>query len=302
MTLIVIQGEDEFLMERAALDESRSLLCRIPTKINYDSYSSLEYSDLFEVKDECVIVNKCPDNLDISRFKDKNHILIMKEGVYLKKSDSIDRIIKIDKLKVSGDKNDIIRWIIQEGEHLNIDLSRVAGALFLNSGSRLRKIYTEIEKLRTIASDGDTISPEVAKSVLCFSAELTPKNIIDAMVEGKTNVCLSVYDRLQESGNETGWVLSFLQNFVSQVLRSKIMCSLNTKGVYESLSVSAYIYNNFILPHINKWSLESLKTSTQNLFVIEYNHKLGRSISDFLLESEIIRLSEEVKVPSKRTA
>ena len=297
MSITVITGEEEYLMELASIEEANSMLCSSPIIIDVKDFKQSDgllpiFSDNNE---ECYIITNCDKNTDLNKFNDGNFVLLYKCGVEVKKPDFVNRLIHIEKLKIVGDKNDVVKWILKEGERLNIDLSRVAGALFLNCGNRLRKLASEIGKLKTLTPNGSVVTPEVARSVLCFSAELTPKSIIDALTQGKTSACMSIYDRLQESGDETGWILSFLYSFVLQILRVKHMNSAGIKNIHDSLSVSPFIVNNFIHPHIDKWTFASLQKSVVTLSEIDVRHKSGDIISDFLLESEIVRLSEEAK-------
>jgi DNA polymerase III delta subunit len=294
VSIIIICGEDDFLIEKASLEEIRSLLVDKQIQCSYFEYE--EFKDLESVLDQpvCYVVKNC-EQIELPSINKEgvSYIFLVKPGVDISEKIKVDRRLYIRKFKVSDSKNEVMSWILNEGERLNIDLSRVAGALFVNCGNRPRKIYSEILKLKTLVGTGQ-VTPEQAKRVLSFSAELNPKIIIDAISNGKTSLALSYYDRLQEKGDETGWILSFLHNFVLQLLKVKYMRSIGKANAQESLSLNPYIYNNHILPHLDKWSLESLKTSASVLADLDLINKKGGILSDFLLESEIIRLSEEV--------
>jgi len=292
VAITVIQGDEEFFIEKASKDESNSSLSDKKIYLEYSEY--LEQKDIRVIGSEsvCYIVRNCEDlKLPETKDDETSYIFEMKLGTRI--SDiSVSRCINVNKLKVTSSKNEVFAWILEEGERLNIDLSRVVGALFVNCGNRPRKIYSELLKLKTLVGSG-TVTPEQVKCILSFSAELNPKSIIDAISNGKTSLALSFYDRLQEKGDETGWILSYLHNFVLQLLKVKLMQSLNRTNVQESLSLNPFIYNNHILPHLNKWTLNSLKASCTSLADIDLMNKRGSMISEYMLESEIIRLSEE---------
>lgn len=288
MSVTVIQGNDEYLMERAAHDEASSLLVDRIITANFNGFSYDDELQSIEYENMCYILKNCNDVLDL-RNSDFCFIHVMNTGITVDPKKA-NKIINIDGVK--NNKKDVIAWILKEGERFNIDLSRVAGALFVNSGNRLRRISSEIQKIRTLVNDGEVVSPDLAKSVLCFSAELTPKNVVESIQHGKTSLALSFYDRLQESGDETGWILSYIHNFVVQLLRIKMMNRLSIKNHSNVLSLNQFALDNYLIPHIDKWTIEELKTSAQNLSAIDLANRSGSFTSGLLLELEIARLSE----------
>ena len=289
-----IFGEEDFLMERAAMEEVASYLGRNIVRCESKKFDP---NDLLD-EPSSYLVYDCESLFNISSDTIHDFLFLHKIGIKPPKNCN-GRVLEYPKLKVNNSQNQVLNWVIKEGEKLNIDLSRVAGALFLNCGNRLRKISSEIEKIRTISSDGEVVSPDKVKSVLCFSSEITPRSILDAIHEGKTNLALSYYDRLQELGNETGWILSYLQNSIIQIYRAKIMKESGVKNISDVLEINDFVLNNFVLDKTNLWTQDSLKQSVRVLSDIEVYHKSGNLISDFMLELEIIRLSEEASIKLK---
>ena len=289
MSVVIIEGDEEFLMERASLEEAPSSLVDDVVNIEYSKFLKFDHeSPSYDGKSICFIVKNCPSDLNLNINQDNHNIFVLKCGLSF--NGKGQKVFRFEKLK----QDRILKWIMKEGERLNIDLSRVAGALFVNCGDRLRKIHSEIEKIRTIVSNGAIVSPDEAKSVLCFTSEVTPKNILDALSNGKTAVALSFYDKLQEIGNETGWILAYIHSFVLQLLRSKFMN--DRKNIEDVLGINSYVYNNFVAPHADKWTVESLILSATTLSEIDLKNKSGEVISNFMLEAEIIRLSEEASI------
>lgn len=207
------------------------------------------------------------------------------------------RVHNFPRLKTFADNNEVVRWILQEGDRINIDLSRVAGALFVNSGKSLRKISSEIRKLAVLTPPGGIVSPQDARSVMCFSAELTPRSVIDSICEGHPAKALTYYDKLQEGSDETGWVIAFLQRHVVQQLRMESLSSagLDSDSVAKELGVHPFVFRKVVQPRMGLWSVVSLSESVNKLGELDVLHKGGRGSARTGLEEEIVRLSEEAK-------
>lgn len=290
MAVYILFGEERFLVERNAEELKNSFLSSSVQSLSFNNLNLLD-PDNYDV----IHLYNCRMVPDIKFLDSVNYVIEMDEKIVPIKNKEYT-YLEFPKLKSYGNRNEVMLWILKEGERSKIDLSKVAGALFVNSGNSLRKLSSEIAKLRVLTADGDMVSPDTARSLLVFSNEITPKNIIEAICEGKTSKALAFYDRLQEDKNETGWITSYLQNFVLQILRAKYMIQMNIKDIPARLSISNYIYNLAVIPNLNKWSGNFLKESLRNLNEIEKRHKTGRNNSDYFLESEIIRLTEELQV------
>jgi len=293
--LVIINGDDEFLKERAALDEAHNFLT--------NDIDWFDYSNLDRYLDESQMVPLSGEGrIFIIRNSKKvpelpcgeNDVLILISHSQLTDGRA-KRIHSIKALKTFDNNNEIIKWILVEGRRSNIDLSRVAGALYINNGKRLRKIHSEIQKLIALTEPGDIVSPEVARSVLCFSADLTPKQVVDAMIDGNARLALGYYDKLQEKADETGWIISYMQFHVLQQLR---MEELHRKGVEHNdsaakLSVHPFVYKKMLEKRLGLWTSESLLNSVSALCDLDLEHKRGNKAARLGLEAEIIRLSEE---------
>jgi DNA polymerase III delta subunit len=215
------------------------------------------------------------------------------------------REVEVKKPKPYDDGAEYVRWILKEGERLNIDLSMIAVALFWNCGTDLRKICSEITKIKVLVGPGGTAEPSLARRVMCFSAELTPKHVIDAVCEGHPAKAIAFYDRLQEGGCETGWIIAYMQRHAIQQLRAELL--LKSGHTVEQVAAAfgshpAFVRSN-ILPKLGLWSISSLRFSLDTLCSLDLKHKRGTDVSRWGLEPEIIRLSEEAKhnVTSRRS-
>lgn len=284
-------------MERAAKDEANSSLCSEILEFDFhkdlEKYQEESRTPLFDNSNRAFVIYNCSQ---IPNMPSENDCLIcvLESGKQISDSRA-SRVLNFPKLKQN---NEYIGWIVTEGEKFNIDLTRVANALFVNCGNRLRKLSSEIEKLSFVTSPGKMVSPEDAKSLICFSAELTPKNVIDSVCSGKTAMAIAYYDKLQEIGNETGWILSYMHRHVIQFFRLNelILSKVDEDTIANSLGVSSFILQKFILPLKDRWSKKSLAESIKTLSDAEVLHKSGNGFGEFLLQSEIIRLSEEARI------
>lgn len=303
-SIVLINGEEEFLKERAALDEAGNSLAdsvhkyRLPDGMD-DYLEEADMRPLFGGRRAFILfgakeVPETPSGDDV--------LIVVSASKKKLVSDSASRVHDFPKMKTYDDNNEVVGWILKEGARLNIDLTRVAGALFVNCGKSLRKISSEIEKLRVLSPSG-AVSPGDARSVMCFSADLTPKSVVDSICEGRPAVALAFLDKLQEHKDETGWIIAFLQR---HVMRQACMQALHDDGIpnrdaARKLNVHPYVYGKMAESRLGLWSCPSLFSSYGALCELDVAHKRGDGAARLGLELEIVRLSEEARdVRSRR--
>jgi len=212
------------------------------------------------------------------------------------------RRLDFPKLKTFDDKNEVVAWVIKEGERYNIDLKRVATGLFVNSRKSLRKLASEIRKLAVLVPSGP-VGPEDVRSVLPFSADLTPKEIVEAVCEGHTIKAITFLDRLQEAADETGWVIAYLQRHVIQQLRVELLSAsgVSPGDIAKRIEMHPFVFRKSVEPRMGLWSPAFLKSSLEELCRLDLAHKRGSSSASVGLEAEVTRLSEEAKKNAKRS-
>ncbi len=212
------------------------------------------------------------------------------------------RRLDFPKLKTYEGKNEVVAWVVKEGERYNIDLKRVAMGLFVNSRKSLRKLASEVRKLSVLVPSGP-VTPEDVRSVLPFSADLTPKEIVEAVCEGHPVKAVAYVDRLQEAEDETGWIIAFLQRHVIQQLRVELLFSsgLSSGDVAKRIEMHPFVFSKVVEPRRGLWSPASLKASLVELCRLDLDHKRGKRSAVVGLEAEVIRLSEEAQKHVKRS-
>jgi DNA polymerase III delta subunit len=297
-TLILVNGDDDFLKERVALDEAAMVLTPNVTQFTFpeDMDRYLEFLDIrpmSNVQNVTIIWNasNVPNILD-----DGVTIVVASKGKLLNNNEA-KRVVDVKKPKSYNNGIEYVNWILNEGERLRIDLSRVASALFVNCGMDLRKICSEIRKLEALSDSSDAVDSSMARRVMCFSADLTPKNIVDAICDGHPAKALAFYDKLQERRCETGWIIAYMQSHVLQHLRTKMLLEQKTPQdqIPVALGVHPWVFKNTIFPRLGLWDTFSLQKSLATLCDLDVLHKRGVDVSCWGLEPEIIRLSEEAK-------
>ena len=295
--LVTISGEEEFLVERAVEDEIASSLCGETIEFDMSdsatSYASDATLSVFNSDPRVVIIRNCNSIPDLP---ESDNLVIAVSPIGKKRIDDPRSIRShnFPKLKSYDDNNEVVKWILKEGNRFNIDLSRVAGALFVNSGNRLRKLASEVEKLSLVCPKYSVVTPDDARSTLCFSADLTPKEIIDAVSSGNPGKAMSYYDKLQEQGDETGWIIAYMFHHVLNVLRASLITDKNV--IHDVLGVHPFVVKKTILPLVNKWTVNSLRKSSMALSDADILNKSGSQRAKMILESEILRLSTEVSI------
>jgi DNA polymerase III delta subunit len=296
--LILISGEEELLMERAAQDEAHlglsdeTLEFQAPDGL--DEYLQESSCSLLGGGKRTYIVWDATEVPPLPESAQDTLIVISKKPL---QHPQAKRALKFPKLKAYPENNEVLGWILKEGQRNNIDLSRVAGALFVNVGSSLRKLATEVDKLALIVPKGSVVSPETTRSLLCFSAELTPKEVVDSLCDGQTTKALAFLDKLQERTDETGWILAYMQRHVLQQLRFELLAEKKTPDDRAAviLGVHPFVLKRMYVTRGGLWTKQSLQQSIDTLCDLDIAHKRGSPWARFGLEFEIVRLSEEAK-------
>jgi DNA polymerase III delta subunit len=273
MTLILINGEEEFLKQREARRIANSFLSYEILEFTFpgdnERYDSqLGSLDLFPKNYSYILwnVEKIPV------LPQNSSIVIVSAGKNLK-SEAAKLVLNFPKLK----SNDVVDWIIEEGTSRKIDLERVAGALFVNHGTCLRKIASEIEKLSIISElSSPVISPEEARSIMCVSAEISPSLIVDSISNGKSANVISILSKLQSN-------LSYTISYIFKHLIS----------VFESEIFNAPV-NSRVSHLMKKWKKSSLQNSLKTLSDLDIALRRGDPSVSFRLEFELLKLSEEI--------
>lgn len=289
------------MAERAAREEARASLAsevleyRLPAGL--ESYLYESQSALMSGGSRAYILWGAKEVPPLPESADDVLVCVAPAGKRVLQDKRAKRSVNFPKLKSYSDNNEVIKWVLKEGEALNIDLSRVAGALFVNAGPCLRKLSREIEKLAAAVPPGTVVSPDEARSLMCFSAELTPREIIDAISDGHTARALAFYDKMQERADETGWILAYMQRHVLQQLRLERLAEQRVPDdkASELLGVHPFIYRKLLISRRGLWTRESLMISFGSLCDLDVANKRGDPSARFGLESEIVRMSEEAR-------
>lgn len=295
-TLILVSGEEEFLVERAARDEARMALagevCEYSLPGDLDRYLFESQARVIDESARAFIAWGAKDVPPLP--EGRSDVLVVVSGKPIA-DPRAKRSVNYPKLKDFDDKNEVIGWILKEGESHNIDLSRVARALFVNSGNCLRKLASEIAKIAAAVPPGAVVSPDDARPLMCFSAELSPRDVIQAVCNGNAQQALAYHDKLQERNDETGWILAYLQRLVIQQLRMESLCGtgLSDDEVASRLGVHPYVYRKSVAVRRGRWRPEVLTSSLDALCEADLSHKRGQDFAKFSLQLEIIRLCEE---------
>lgn len=301
-TLILISGEEDFLAERAALAEASTVLpdavghYRFPRDLSRYMDEAFK-PDVLASHKTCFIVWGAITVPELPAY-DCTVVVVSKKRIDDKRA---ARAVDFPKLKTFFDNNEVLRWIIKEGERLKIDLTRVAAALFVNCGNCLRKLASEIEKLATITPTGGVVSPDDVRSLLSFSSELTPRQIVDSICEGQTSRALAFYDKLQERGDETGWILAYMHRHVLSQLRTDLLLEQGCPPdrAAQIVGVHPFVFRKGHLAQRGTWSTASLRQSLQTLGDLDVLHKRGKDVT-CSLEFELVRISEEARTCRQR--
>jgi DNA polymerase III delta subunit len=132
---------------------------------------------------------------------------------------------------------------------------------------------------------------------MCFSADLNPSQITDAICDGHTVKALAFYDKLQEANDETGWIIAYLQRLVFQQLKLELLTDrgASDQEAADSLGVHPFIFKKMLSGRRKLWSKQSLLGNIDTLCELDIAHKRGDMSARFGLESVIIEMAQEAR-------
>lgn len=274
--LIIINGDDEFLKERAAYEYTDGFLADEILKFDFpdDELKYTELSQCYLSDKRTAFLIRNSDRIPELPINNSLLIVLSKEDKKLN-SKRATKTIDIQKLKYNKYKNDYIKWILDEGERRKINLNRVVGALFVNHGTCLRKLSSEIEKLSVVADhESQMISPEMAKSVMCSSIDFSPFLLIDLVFGGETKSVSAFVDKMKKSNSHASVIYPLLNKLV-EIFQFDSDIKLN---------------RDFLINEINFFKSIDLKL------------RKGNHSAFVDLELGLLRLSEEIKNVKSRNS
>jgi len=301
--LFIVTGEEEFLIERYCVNIISSYLSDQTFKYelpdDLDSYLNESQSNTIDGSSRVFWIKfKKVSKIPIVPVGEDD-ILIVEAGSKKISDKSAYEIKHFPKLKSYKNKNEILDFIVKEGESRKISLKRIAPALFVNVGTSLRKLSSEIDKLAQIVPEGGTVGPDLIRSVTCFASVFTPREVVDAICEGKVQKALAFYQKLQEK-DETGWILAYVMRHVANQIRTDYLYDSGVVigDIPSEIGMNSYVFTKTHGAWIQRWSLRSLRSSLSELCRIDVLHKRGSDVR-CALERIIISLSLEAGDVSK---
>lgn len=289
MSFIIINGEDEFLKERAAKEQADAHLSDeiftffIPEDLN--PYLRVSQLSSFDSRNKVFIVWS-KSEIPLLPASEKDLLIVVARGKKLS-DPRAKNVLTVHPPKKNYQGNGYIGWIIEEGDRHKINLSRIASALFVNNGTCLRKLASEIDKIALISSEDSEVTPEEAKSVMCFTSELDPSFLIDAVCEGETKKVIAIWEKIRENTNNfAGFVIAYMHRHVLQILK------LEKARPGSDVRMTA---PRRFAECIGSWSVSSLKKSSDVFRSLDIGNRRGDLSVPLGIELEIIRLSEEIR-------
>lgn len=289
--IYLVCGDEEFLMDRKVDEIKNSHLLNGVIRYSYpeqwDLFLSefqfgMERSEYLYVLDSTVskFQHKIPDS--------ELHIVVIAKNKTSYQNP--DEIFEFPQLKTYSDKNEVVRWIVEEGQKFNIDLKPYANALFLNCGNCLRKLNSEIEKISQIEGSGSKVSPDVLRKVLSFSADLNPQPIVEAVYERQPRKAIAFLRKLQENKDETGWVLSYLIRSVYNSIVIEMHGGSSSSSLASILGIHPYVFSKVWEKRRGNWKLSFLLDHHSRLLDLDAYHKRGGKWHKERLEKLVLEL------------
>lgn len=289
MSTHFLYSDDSFFAERFAIRKANESLSGDIIIRDHSEFVNLDlgFRSLFDEKRTFIILNA--SLVDESKLDGNDYFFVLKKYV------DDPRVVSLPPLKVSNNRNDVIDWIIDEGKTLNIDLSKVASALFVNSGIRLRKIYSEIQKISEMVNPGSTVEFSDIRDIIVFSGDLTPKELTNSIINRRSKTAFSLYDKLQVDDSETGWIVSYLQNEFSQIFSYGYMkkSGVDDDSIADSMGINRWVLSNFVIPNYDRPGVANIRRHLGELNSIEIDHKSGSGNAEFRLLNLIYEITSE---------
>ncbi len=282
MTITNIYGDSEFLIKRRLNLEVDSLLeKKVSSYESYDEFINSYWTDNTSV---CVIHIDDGNVVEMSLLRRyKASFLVSKKEI----SGGSDRSVQIIAPK-PYESEKIIKFIIDEGNLLSVDLSCVAMQIYMNVGDQLEKLHSEIKKISDLFSGKRPTFSDVS-GILSFSRSFDPQKIIESIVTKKVSMATHIYNVMQDANDETGWIAVTLQSFIIKSMQYEA-CGFKNDAFAKASGLHPFVIEK-------QWSLYKgyitgakgkLSNFFDSLIEVDILHKSGNEYSKVLLEKIII--------------
>lgn len=189
--------------------------------------------------------------------------------------------------------NQVIPWIQNAAREIGLNIDR-SGCAFLQevTGSRLREIYSELEKLKLSHGESKIREQEV-KDLAINSRMYSIFELMDALSEKKVAQALSVLSRfLDEEDKKSAplQIIGMLNRQVGLLWQVKALAAKgeNSSGIASKLGIAPFSVKNF-LRQCKRWTPEELEKGIKLLYEADRLLKSG-SRSKPVLENLVLSL------------
>jgi DNA polymerase III subunit delta len=185
-------------------------------------------------------------------------------------------------------ENQIPHWIRFFANELNIKLEE--GAIHLlheKTGSHLRTLYLDLQKLKDYQNSNELISEETLKEVIGHTAEENSFALVDRWMEKSVPQRLKVLEELIENGESDLGFLQLLARHLRTLIAIKKGQAANEskEGLSRKANIPPYYVDKY-LRQARLWSEASLYQQLSSLAHLEMQLKQQPAIKKALLTSQ----------------
>lgn len=172
----------------------------------------------------------------------------------------------------------VVDWVVKSAKSKDLKINQEAAEFLVNNiGFILRKLDSELEKLKTFAYPQKAVTIEMINEI-CYKNE-DVFHFTEAVVNKNFDKALIEYQKLLMTKHPLE-IISATQT----VLRTKILTKINKNKTYEEIAAIIGEKNPkriyFKLKEVSHLDLKHLVNLKKNLTEVEYNLKTGRTANE----------------------
>ncbi len=179
-------------------------------------------------------------------------------------------------------------WLQRQARQLNVNLlPDVIPLLIELFEGNLLALEQELQKL-SILFGNKTISLEDAEQLVINQAKFNPFQLIDCLLLGQLNKCITILDQLQQEGAAVGQLIWFVHKEVKQLMDMLVQKDqgINVNDIFKSYRI--WDKRKPLYQHaLNNITLPNLKRAMARLAQVDLLSKSTSDFNHFVLLSDV---------------
>jgi DNA polymerase-3 subunit delta len=180
----------------------------------------------------------------------------------------------------------VLQWILERAQNQGIDISPSAARLLADLvGNNLWVLASELDKLAAYAQ-GRRIEGADVRALVSEARQVSIFAMVDAIVERRAAVALSLLRQLTTAGAEGGYLLAMVVRQYRLIIQARelMTAGLPSREIGQRLGVASEFVLQRILDQAQRYSLSRLKAAYRRLLEADAGVKRGQYGEELALE------------------